>query len=150
MLKIGIDPGANTGFCVFNTKTRQIQTIGTTDFWSFIDFIQGLVNYCKENNHNPVDELLFVIENPNLNKPVFTKRYDAKSVNSLLKVAQNVGENKRDAKLLISYIKKLGFKVREIKPVTSKWDEPLFRRITKYQGSTSEHARDAAKLVYGV
>ena len=64
-------------------------------------------------------------------------------------MAQNVGMNKKEADLLIKYCKKENIPYKAVKPTKSKVDAKYFKTLTKFQGSTNQHQRDAAMLVYG-
>jgi hypothetical protein len=86
--------------------------------------------------------------------------------------AQKVGKNKAAAELIIKMLKNAGVPCMEIAPskreradkykkinkakirvetlkMPTKTDQEQFRTLTGYTGSSSEHARDAATLVYG-
>lgn len=86
------------------------------------------------------------------------------------KQAQNVGESKASAKLIISMFKKRNVPVIEVAPsqrdradkpaksgilgvkmltMPTKTNAHQFREITGYIGQSSEHSRDAATLVHG-
>lgn len=107
-------------------------------FWDAID----LLDHYAEN----IPDAVVIIENPNLNKPVFARKVNKKS---LQRIAQNVGMNKRDAKLLINYCKKIGLDVRQVKPTSSKWDAKMLKTITGITKRSNSHVRDAIKLIYG-
>jgi hypothetical protein len=138
---IGIDPGASTGIGVWHHDEQRICDVRTLDFWRTVDYV--VTTY-------PPDVALLVIEDPNLNPFMYERAMkDGSSMAALLKRAQNVGENKREASLLIKRFRELGYAVETFKPTKKKWTEPYFRQITGYTGRTSEHSRDALSFVYG-
>jgi hypothetical protein len=141
MIYIGIDPGIHTGVAVWDSKQRIIREIKTMNFWDTIALIN---NY---RIHTPT----VVIEDPSGNKPVFVKDLVGQH-KALTKKAQNVGSNKREATLLIEYCEREGFRVLPVVPVKkrgAKVSADHFKKLTGYVKSTSQHARDAALLVYG-
>lgn len=144
---IGIDPGTRTGFAVkvdgFKMKVE------TTDFFGAIERIQF---YRKR-----FECLEVRIEDPSQNKPVWFDHRKAtvkvSEARSKLKIAQNVGENKKEAKLLIEFCKRLNIKVIPVRPKRgsmTKVSPELFRKVTGYGGRTSEHGRDAGMLIAGI
>ena len=89
-----------------------------------------------------------------------------------MKQAQNVGENKAAAKDIIVKLRRAGVPVIEISPskrdkaytkmngkilrkdvmylkMPTKTTQAQFKKLTGYEGRSSEHSRDAATLVYG-
>jgi hypothetical protein len=61
------------------------------------------------------------------------------------------GAAKRDAKIWEEYLTDLAipFERHKPEPGLTKWSEDYWKRITGYAGRTSNHARDAALLVFG-
>lgn len=144
MIVIGIDPPK--GVAIWSTNRRCFQHIGTTDFWGCIAEINGQIKA------NGVDGVCVVIEAPQLNKPVFTRKDT--SPQEMMRIAQNVGANKETSKLIIDYCEKYGVRVRPVPPLRGelkKWkkDKAEFARMTGWAEATSEHGRDAAALVWG-
>ena len=137
---IGIDPGVSTGYALWEDDKLYVDT-GT--FWSVVGTLEQFGRDARPEG----TEIVVVIEDPNLNRPVFPRGVNPAM---MLKVAQNVGANKRDAQLLIEWAESWELEVRRVRPVSKKWDAETFQKITGYNGRTSQHARDAAKLVYGL
>lgn len=143
MIYIGIDPGKNTGIAVWNTSTKTLE-VHTFSFWQAIKFLETKkIEYEVLNIKYKV-----VLEDPNQNKPIFDKK-GATNAAMKLRVAQNVGSNKRDAQLLHEFLELYDIDITIVKPITSKWKREDFLKFTKYQGPASQHAIDASKLVYG-
>lgn len=136
---LGIDAGLNTGYALWDSQERKFVEMGTSNFWE-------LIKEMDTHRHNTQ----FVIEDPNLNKPIFMERHANSSGREVLKIAQNVGSNKREASLIIEYCKREKLNHVVVQPTTSKWTADYFKKLSKWQGRTSQHARDAAKLVIGL
>ena len=129
---IGLDPGTKTGLAVWDGNKFPI--LETVSFWKAYRFIK--------NNYNPSDTLV-VIE-----KSKTKKVWQRKGKQGVAETtAFNVGMSFREAELLIEGLESLGFKVLIIHP-QGKMDSEVFKRYTKYEGRTSEHARDAGMLVF--
>lgn len=137
---IGIDPGINNGVAAWDVNNKKLATLQTLG-------ISELYNYLSNLNQYLFFEV--IIENPNLNKPVFAKTLSGAKGNAALKIAQNVGQNKGIASCIIAYCKHLGIKYTEIKPTNSKVQLDYFKKLTNWKGACSQHAIDAAMLVYG-
>ena len=135
MIYIGIDPGSSTGVAIW--ENGKYSLIKTLEFWEAVTL---LMDYLDK-------EITAVIENPNLNPPVFNRGQDYRQA---MKIAQNVGMNKRDAQLWIDFFKRAEIPVIEVKPESSKWTKETFYNFTGYEGQTSQHGRDAGKLVFGM
>lgn len=135
---IGIDPGASTGLAVWCILTSQLEVVETTTFWQAYNTIRK--------SFDPGNTII-VIEDPSKNKPVFGHNESDRKKRE--RIAQNVGANKREAQLLIDGFERLGYTVQAVQPHTAKWDARTFKNLTRYKNICSQHARDAAKLVYG-
>ena len=136
---IGIDAGKDTGMCFYNTDRKEVCDLKTTDFFGCIHELKMLKNLSVK----------VYIEDPNLNKPVFiTETMKKKAVQVALRKAQNVGMNKREASLLIQWMKENGIDYETIRPTQKKLNDEQFRRITGYNKRSNQHVRDAAMLVY--
>lgn len=149
---IGIDAGLSTGWARWNAAKQEFDEIITTTFWGCIEKIDSIIHECWLEQRT----VTFVIENPNLNSATFTRFHKGKRVGGRKHdhISQSVGMNKRDAQLLIEYCRSKGQTVIESQPTeksNTKLAEPLFKNITRYAGgTTSQHGRDAAMLVYKI
>lgn len=134
-LVIGIDPGTHTGFAVWDREARQFREIKTL---GILEAVEALKGYQAQQESAP----LFVrIEDPN------QRKWFGKSGREKL---QGAGSVKRDFKILKTYLEreKIPFQACAPKDLKTKVKADLFQKITGYQGRTSEHARDAALMVY--
>lgn len=144
---IGIDPGAHTGFAIWDCKAKKITQIATFDFWECIEKIYELAYSTHFNFSDVRTEIAVVIENPGGNRPTFREH----QTKFREKLSQNIGMNKRDAQLIIQYCERSGIKVLPIIPgkhSQSKVKPDVFSQITCWIGRTSQHGRDAAMLVF--
>lgn len=148
-ISIGIDPGKSTGYAVCVDK--RLVSLETTDFWGCCDNLKDVG--VKEFG------VKVYIEDPNINRPIFMKKGVIKGAGAekseqlmMQKIAQNVGANKREASLLIELCKRLDIEVVPCQPTKksmNKMSAESFNKLTGYEGRSSEHARDAAMLVFG-
>ena len=132
---IGIDPGKNTGVAVWDRENREFKEVKTLDI---LEAVELLKTYWAGNEESPV----FVrIEDPTQRKWFG---------NSGREKLQGAGSVKRDFKILKTLLEKekIPFQACNPKDLRTKVKAELFRQITGYQGKTSEHARDAALMVY--
>lgn len=128
-----IDTGVNTGYAVFDLDKEKFITISTmkihTAMFNVKD-IQESINYV-------------IVEDARL------ATFGRKRAVDQLK-AQGAGSIKRDAKIWEDYLNDLGIKYKMKRPKKSltKVNANDFKKITGWTGRTSQHARDAAMLIY--
>lgn len=139
-IAIGIDPGVNTGYAVWDCKEQKFIELETLDFWDCYYTVLA-----RNKMSGPV---LVVIEDPSQNSPVWHGK--GQKINVRLNIAQRVGSNKREAELLIEGFENEGILVRRVRPTQSKWNAKTFKNMTGYKGRTNEHKRDAGRLVFGM
>ena len=130
---IGIDTGTHTGLAVWNAKERKLDLIKTDKIHVVIDIVKEYV----------------------FNKSVFVRVEDARKrkwfgKNSNAKL-QGAGSVKRDCTIWEDFLTYINAEFEMVDPTNNrtKLNAEQFKRITKYQGQTNEHNRDAAMLVYG-
>lgn len=139
---IGIDSGATTGFAAWDARLGEFEEFYSGTFW---EVYRRVLDY-------PTQTTIIILEDPNKNKPVFTRGVNKRSI---LKIGQNVGMNKRDAQLLQEGFEFSGFTVVPIKPkgkgkgTTRKWTPQTFMNMTGHHSGLNEHIRDAAMMVFG-
>ena len=61
----------------------------------------------------------------------------------MMRIAQNVGENRGMCREMIAFCEGLGAKVYILEPCGTKIHPDIFKDATGYKKRTSEHARDA-------
>ena len=130
-LYIGIDPGVNTGIAIWNANIGDWELIKTVNI---IDAMEIIIQF---NNKDRIVEV--IVEDARMVK------YKTDPVK-----AQGAGSIKRDCSVwetfLIHY--QIPHKFLRPKKAITKINSKLFKMMTKYQGQTSNHARDAAMLVF--
>ena len=142
-IRIGIDPGAETGFSVI--RDGRLWVVETTDFWGATELIRIYNDQQRFIELN----LVVYIEAPQLVPPTFN-RGQGRKVNE--KISQNVGENKAHSKLLIEYCERNNIEVVPVKPSggpLTKMDDAFFRKLTGWTKRTSQHSRDAVSMIWG-
>ena len=132
MIYIGIDPGVKTGFAAWNSSTRQlllVETIGIID-------AMDSVRYCCP---TPVT---LVVEDAR------KRKWFGDTGREKL---QGAGSVKRDCGIWQEFAESRGIKIDFVSPQAkgAKLDAAQFKRLTGWDERTSQHARDAAMLVFG-
>ena len=134
-LIIGIDPGVKTGIAVYDPELKRLLSVDTFKIYQAMQFIL----YYKENHFT-----VFVrIEDARLRK-----WYG----NSGREVLQGAGSVKRDCGIWQDFLtdEYIDFDLVAPKNNRTKISAEMFKKITGYEGRTSEHGRDAAMMVYGI
>lgn len=134
---IGIDPGVNTGYAVYDRQDKYILETATMDFWKVINQLKGI---------QPSDAVV-VVEIPGTftyqrNELDAGRGRDAKN-----KMQARI---RREAELLAEGIEQMGFEVRRQTPTRSKWTAEQLARYTGITKRTNEHVRDAIALVWQI
>lgn len=134
---IGIDGGTHVGICVWDAQKKRIVLARTTDRPTAVEVIGAY----------HANGLLagVVIEDPDQNKPVF--RRPGTNDRMYNRIAQNVGMVKALTRALIEDVRRLGITPILERPHGRKWTAAGLKTYSGYTGRTSQHARDAAKLV---
>lgn len=129
---IGIDTGVKTGFATYDVKAKKLLTVHT----------------CKI--HQAMAQVRSIRD-----KKIFVRFEDARKRkwlgNKGREVLQGAGSVKRDAKIWEDFLEDLFIPYEAVAPKNNrtKIDAEYFQKITGWNGRTSNHARDAAMLVYG-
>lgn len=149
-LVVGIDPGTSTGWAEYSPITGELESVDTIDFHAVMERARGMER----------GTVLFIVEDPSQN-PFFVERYilpqyrrrrslPMEEVKRLCKIAGNTGGNGKEALMLIEGLKGMGHRVRAVRPTSQKWTSHMFMNITGWDKRCSQHARDAAKLCFGI
>lgn len=135
---IGIDPGKNTGIAVWNTNTQRLEYVDTLPIHKALDFVH---NFCDD----PMPRVYFEDARKRkwLPKDASSSEYRGHLMGA--------GSVKRDAVIWQDALTDWGipFEMVPPRPGMTKWNADTFARVTGWKGRTSNHARDAALLVYG-
>lgn len=132
MIRIGIDTGVNTGIAVsVDGKLTVVDTMTITQAMAYIK------TACS-----PKNSKLFI-------EDARQRKWIPK--NAGRERLQGAGSIKRDAKIWEDWCKENSYEAVFVAPKNNntKLNNKDFKRITGWQGRTSEHARDAAMLIFG-
>lgn len=152
---LGIDPGEHTGLAIWSKTEKCFKGLMTLDFWRTVKFLECFEATMLADSVGSLglptesQEISFevFIEDPAQNSFIYS-RHKKMTDQTLQTVAQRIGMNKMQATLLIRWMQSKGIKHTPIKPVSQKWTKTQFDFNTKWQGSSSEHSRDAARFVF--
>lgn len=135
-LMVGIDPGVHTGFAIWHLSEQRFTDVRTT---GIVDAMR-LIHLMRD-----VGSLHSVrFEDARLRKWFGTKGREA---------LQGAGSIKRDCSIWQEFMDSMdGVPYLPVSPLEKglKLNAKEFARMTKWEGRTSQHARDAAMLIYGV
>jgi len=136
---IALDAGTQTGIAIYNSDTQKFEVLKTTDFWKAHDFI--LQNYTP-------DTAQIVIEVPNSKRKIYARLDNTPQGAYRERIAANVGSARREAELLSNRFESLGFDVSRVTPSTRKWNAQMLAKRAGISERTSQHCRDAVKLIF--
>jgi D-alanine-D-alanine ligase-like ATP-grasp enzyme len=133
MILIGIDPGVNNGFAVYNPHTKKLIQVAALKTWEVL----------KRLSVERTEEYTVYIKDPTTWKPFkgsrnqSSKLKGAGSVTARFKAIQEFMDDHN-----IKYV------CVPIQGNAKKMDAQLFKKVTGWEGQTNEHGRDAALLVF--
>ena len=139
---IGIDPGVHTGLAVWDAEGRKfvrVETIGiVTAMVEIVEFLRY---------RGAEDDCTLIIEDARQRKWIPQE----KSLSQFKGRAMGAGSVRRDCEIWEEFCKREGFEYTAIPPRAgaTKWSAEQFGCVTGWKGRTSNHARDAAMLVFG-
>jgi len=136
---IGIDPGTKTGVAFYCKLSKKLIIVATMKIHEAFDAVRKVNQSSKEH-----DVKIFVrIEDARKRK-----RYGA---NSNAKV-QGAGAIKIQCKQWEEFLISEGISYQLVAPqsIRTKVDAVQFKKITGWEGRTSNHGRDAGMLVFGL
>lgn len=140
---IGIDPGEKTGFAVWDGASRAFREVATLPLWKALEEVKRWNYACASQGR----ALLVVFEDARKRNWFPAERNNAEYRGRLM----GAGAAKRDARIWEEYLEAAGitFEARKPQAGMTKWNADYWAHITGWKGRTSEHARDAALLVFG-
>lgn len=132
---IGIDTGVNTGYAIYDMRTKKLLTVETIKVHEAILRILAL--------RNEQVKLFVRFEDARLRKWFGNKGKEA---------LQGAGSVKRDAKIMEDFLKDYGIPYEAVAPKNNKTkvNADYFGKLTGWNKRTSEHGRDAGLLIYGL
>jgi hypothetical protein len=135
-LFVGIDPGTHTGIAIWNRERKRFDQIQTLPIHRAMELISGL-------------QKLYPGQ-------VYVRFEDARSRKffkgeNMAAKQQGAGSIKRDCSIWEDYLKdhNIIYEATRAGTLKTKYNADEFGKITGWTGITSNHARDAAMLVYG-
>lgn len=136
MIFIGIDTGTHTGVAVWDSEERQFLEIKTMMLHQALQFVITMCQVWKREN------VMVLFEDARQRK-WFGSDSDAKM--------QGAGSVKRDASIWEEFCTDYKILFRALPPAAgaTKMKQEYFKALTGWKGRTSEHARDAAMIVFG-
>lgn len=137
---IGIDPGTTTGCTVYSPSKKKILEC---EGLSVLDVMDLVKNY-SQRELTKQSNVLMRIEDARKKKWFGSK-------DEVAARAQGAGSVKRDTKIWIEFCKKHKIDYEMVDPSDNitKLTADKFKAFTGYKGSTNEHGRDSAMLVFG-
>ena len=131
---IGIDPGVKTGYAIYDRKDKKLTTVET----------RNIISAMQQTTWRLADEdgIELWFEDSRL------RRWFG---NTGREVLQGVGSVKRDSSIWETFCGYYCIKYKAIAPkdTTTKVKSDYFKKLTGWEGRTSEHSRDAGLLVFG-
>lgn len=139
---VGLDPGKNTGIAVWDTEEQRFETVDTVLIHEALFAIWD----CWVHDDTA---LLHVYFEDARQRQYLPRERNASEYRGKL---MGAGSVKRDSVIWQDALTDWGIPFTMVPPRAgaTKWTADTFRRITGYTGRTSNHARDAALLVYGM
>ncbi len=136
MIFIGIDTGKHTGVAVWNSDERQFIDIKTMMLHQALQLVITMCQIWKREN------VMVLFEDARQRK-WFGADSNAKM--------QGAGSVKRDASIWEEFCTDYEIPFRALPPAqrATKLKPDYFKALTGWRGKTSEHARDAAMIVFG-
>lgn len=139
MIWVGIDCGVDTGFAVWDSELKEMLHVATLKIHKAMQYVLNYIDHgCA---------LTVVFEDAR------QRRWIPKegSLSKWKGRAMGAGSVKRDAVIWQDFCTDLGipYLAEPPKKGLTKWDADTFRKVTGWKGRTSNHARDAALLVFG-
>ena len=132
----GIDPGVKTGFAVWSRVEQRLTTVETVGITRAMTLIRTMADA----------ETLHSVRFEDARMRTW---FGARGREAL----QGAGSIKRDCSIWQEFLQGLvGVPFLPVSPQAkgAKLDAQAFKRLTGWQGRTSEHGRDAALLVFGL
>ncbi|MCR5071191.1 MAG: hypothetical protein K6A62_04620 [Bacteroidales bacterium] len=142
MLYFGIDPGTETGLAIWDSDHRKFIQVETTTIVRAMDCVRRYVLDEDEDR-----DLHLIFEDARLRKYLPRER----TVSDYRGKLMGAGSVKRDCSIWEEFCKEYRVPFTAIPPQAgmTKWPAATFKAVTGWTGRTSDHARDAALLVFG-
>ena len=142
-LYAGIDPGSNTGLAIWDGASREFREVATLPLHRALDEVKRWHYSCLMQNQH-----FHVIFEDARQRTWFPRE---KSVAEYRGHLMGAGAAKRDAAIWEEFLTAMHipFTAQPPRKGATKWNADYWSKVTGWTGRTSEHARDAALLVFG-
>ena len=139
---VGIDPGSKTGLAIWDSASRAFREVATLPLWRAMEEVKRWHYDCLMQNV----PFAVVFEDAR-QRTWFPKDRNSSEYRGHL---MGAGAAKRDAAIWEEFLTALDipFTAQKPRPGTTKWNADYWSKVTGWTGRTSEHARDAALLVF--
>jgi hypothetical protein len=136
MKYIGIDPGKKTGFAVWEHDARYLAEVATLSITQAMEKVRMMAD---------------ILGRENIRLYIEDARQRTWFGNSGPEKWKGAGSICRDCTIWEGFCREQGLEYRMMAPSAgcTKLGASQFKALTKWQGRTSNHARDAAMLVFG-
>lgn len=143
MIYIGIDPGTHTGVAVWDSKEGKFLSLETMPIHRALEKVKEMAHPFWHMDKLYHEDIQVIFEDARLRTWFGKGNVSAK--------AQGAGSVKRDCSIWEDFLIDMGIPFVTTKPgnVATKVTPSWFRKLTGWEGRCSEHARDAAMLVFG-
>ena len=141
-LVVGIDPGVNAGVAVWNPETNEFEAVCSLSFWGAIEYLTPYLS---------ADLIGLAVVEDSRKTGLFRQRLGGGA--SLIGAkGRSLGRVDRDSLLWIQFFHRHEVPVitRSTSRKAKKTDAKTFRNLTKWEGTTNEHGRDAGMNVFGL
>lgn len=140
MLYIGIDPGVNTGFAVWDSTRREFVEVSSLRIDQALERTLGIFR---------ADPLVKVIFEDARRRKFFEKEKNLSEYRGKL---MGAGSVKRDSAIWEDFLKahRIDYWTKPPQKGATKLSAERFAALTRWTKRTNEHARDAAMLVFGI
>lgn len=139
---IGIDPGTSSGFAVWHRTNNELDRVLTLPIYQAIKHVEDVLEVWQPT------EILARIEDARLRKWLPKEKSESEYRGKLM----GAGAVKAHCQIWEETLGILGvdFELLAPRAGATKWSAEYFKQITGWTGVTSNHARDACALVFGL
>lgn len=141
-IHIGIDPGAHTGFAVWDSASRKFLEVATLPLHVALRSVLEWQERCR------LSESSFSVTFEDARQRTWFPR--ERSNSEYRGRLMGAGAAKRDAAIWEEFLTdyRIPFEAIKPQPGKTKWAPDYWAHVTGWKKRTSEHARDAALLVF--
>jgi hypothetical protein len=143
VILIGIDPGVHTGFASWDATEGKFRDVLSLSIHRAMERVKDQAVFTAQS-------MLVIFEDARMR--TWFGSADERQRKYGAAIREGVGSVKRDCSIWEEFLQDFDIPYQANKPIThgTKWTPEYFKRTTGWQGRTSEHARDAGVLVFGI